>query len=831
MYKIIDNLAELKVLYLAKSLQISEIWLGMILSMAFLLKRLDILCFVIFRFMKTYDELREICERTSRISGRVVDDYLINYAAGHHGLEKKMEQQFARYSHVGRQLGKKAVNMLKSQYLAHKLFKVGGLIGKFLKHPALDSFRGEERDYLAQQHKLAWRFCFSVIVDTPAKDFYTMEDVFTGKRYLLFSPGVSDILSSGSPVLWFNLMGFNGFCWQSYGPVVYYNSFEAGDIWFFATELNPDIEEAEEVLADVDQDSLPYMMLISGATLPMTFYKGEQVLYLLAEHDLATLDTGGLKKDFRTEYDSGVYRISHKQWGENPHYAQVYFDENKHLLLFSAMTDRGFDLLVEAFNAYGHDFPVEPYLRVNMTMVTTANEILKRKVLLNEYHDLFQEEPDPASEKVIEEINAFIALVLPDINAGRTPDMEEAIRKSGIDPENARNVMKSVMGKLDSLPGKHAEASALLPAQPREGIRLLSSDDELLFGLHLYTMAGAIQRMAPWEYLFEDEVFGVQVPGTDRLYFVSVMGSSGEFQALSFYKDYQGLVDFMEFRADVERVSRLGLTEDGMLHASTMIGGPFTIPHLMISYADREELGKDNLAAIRKSGVPFRGKGQWPQIEEIVPGYVPVYPSKESLRELFLVMQQTLIVLERAGEDDNYLLREDDQEPTFLVRIPTGKGPRFKWKDHYLLADPEWDETKYAVNIIPESSIALSGLPEASQELQLDLFMLPASVREKGGRAYFPFVLMMIEKLNGMVISTSILSPQPDLRSMYESIPQKVLEELLKSGHRPSKIEVRSDLLHELLEEILEKAGCRVVWVTRMPLMDEAIGSLISHMS
>lgn len=122
-------------------------------------------------------------------------------------------------------------------------------------------------------------------MDEPAEDFYTMEDVFTGKRYLLFSPGVSNILVSFKPVLWFNLLGFNGFCWQSFGPVVYYNGFEAGDIWFFATELNPDLEEPAEVPAQVESNPIPFMMLLSGSTYPLTFHKEDQLLFLLAEHD------------------------------------------------------------------------------------------------------------------------------------------------------------------------------------------------------------------------------------------------------------------------------------------------------------------------------------------------------------------------------------------------------------------------------------------------------------------------------------------------------------------------------------------------------------------
>ena len=370
-----------------------------------------------------------------------------------------------------------------------------------------------------------------------------------------------------------------------------------------------------------------------------------------------------------------------------------------------------------------------------------------------------------------------------------------------------------------------------MPTQPGEGVRLLNRDDKLLFDLHLYMMAGDIRRMGPWDYLYENEIFGVQVPGTDLVYFVSVMGSEGEFPALSFYKGYEGLVAFLEFRAEAERLSRLDDSSVSMMRASVMIGSPMTIPHLMLSFDDREELEKEDLTAIRKSGVSFRGRGQWPRIEEIVPGYFPVYPGRETLVELFLVMQQVLIVLDKVREDDNYLMREDDPGTTFLIRVPTGKGPKFRWKDLYLIPDPEWGELSYSVDISSESRNALSSLPEASLELQLDLFILPVPVKEKGSKRYFPFVLLLVDKGNGMVMSSSILTPWPDLQSMYESVPQQVLEDLIESGHRPSTIEIRSDLLFELLQEILEQAGCRVAWVTQMPHMDEAIGSMISHMT
>lgn len=461
------------------------------------------------------------------------------------------------------------------------------------------------------------------------------------------------------------------------------------------------------------------------------------------------------------------------------------------------MTLRGFERLMGDFNAFGYQFPVEPYLRVNMTMVNTAAEVLNKKVVLNEYLDLFQK-------------------------------------------ESARSVVVSVMESLDKMPSPvkkratskmQVPAISQLPPQPGESVRLLNSDDKLLFDLHLYMMTGKIRRKAPWEYLQEDDLFGVQVPGKELVYFVSVMGGGGEFQGISFYKGYEGLVGFLEFRAEVERLSLMGLPGDGLLQASVMPGGVMTIPHLMLLFTDREELGKVDRVAIRKSGAPFRGKGNWPSIQEIVPGHVPVYPSRESLTELYFVLQQVLVVLEKDMHDDNYLVREEDPDHAILVRVPTGKGPRFRWKDHYLVSDPRWGETSYSVDILPASLEAVSRLPEVSQVVQLDLFMLPAPVRVKNGGDYFPFVLMMVDKGSGMVVSMTVVSPWPDLQSMYESVPPKVVEELMKTGHRPSEIEIRSDLLLGMLKEILEKAGCFVVPVERMPEMDEAISSIIADMS
>jgi len=61
----------------------------------------------------------------------------------------------------------------------------------------------------------------------------------------------------------------------------------------------------------------------------------------------------------------------------------------------------------------------------------------------------------------------------------------------------------------------------------------------------LYAAAAKVKEMAPWEWMMEDEVFGVQNPETDEIGFVSVMGAGGKHFAISVYPGAEALYDFL----------------------------------------------------------------------------------------------------------------------------------------------------------------------------------------------------------------------------------------------------------------------------------------------
>lgn len=401
--------------------------------------------------MKDFKTIRKTCETSGKISETVIDEFLLYFAAARYGLDRTMTEAFTTYRHVTQGLEKEWVNRLKAQYICHRIFKAGGLIRKLLTHSELIRLSPTEMDFLVNHARQPWRFCFSVILNNPAPDFFTMEDILTGGQFTLFSPGTSDILRNQPTSLWFNLIGFNGRCWQTFGPIGAYMSFDPDDIFFYATELDRRIGSENEIALNIEKNPVPYMMLLSGANYPITVHKGDQLIQANAEHKVEAVDTVALKKSFTSEFSHGVYRLILKKWGEHPHFAQVYYDEKKKIFLLSAATDRGFKTLAQAINQFGYRFPEEPDIRVNMSMLITSQNILKKEHKLNPYDHLFHVDTPPAKKESMDRLNIFIKLLLPEMNAGLQPDIEKHAAEAGVDIETARDLVKQLLLKFRTM--------------------------------------------------------------------------------------------------------------------------------------------------------------------------------------------------------------------------------------------------------------------------------------------------------------------------------------------------------------------------------------------
>ncbi len=401
--------------------------------------------------MPDYQKILTSCQDNHEISRELIDEFLLSYADSKDHIAQQFNRQIKKYQHVIRKFEKSWVNMLRAQFIAHRIFRNGGLVNKYLNHSAIKDLRSEKRDLLAHYTANPWRFSFAIITDNPYPDFYEMEDVFTEEQYLLYSQGTTKIIQEINPALFFNLIAYNGACYQSYGPIAYYSSFSPDDIFFFGVEanLNQNISDEDDLVRTIENNPVPYMLLLSGATYPPAYTKEDLIVHCISEHHINNLDTKALKNDFKIEYNEDVYRLMLKGWENHPHFAQAYYDEKRMRLQLTTMTDRGFSELVRVFVQHGYELYDEPHIRLSPTMKMTAEDILKKDIDLNPYHTLFAKDIPEEQNADLEKINELFALAIPEINKGNTPDIDELARQTGVDPDVARDAINNVMDTLN----------------------------------------------------------------------------------------------------------------------------------------------------------------------------------------------------------------------------------------------------------------------------------------------------------------------------------------------------------------------------------------------
>lgn len=209
--------------------------------------------------------------------------------------------------------------------------------------------------------------------------------------------------------------------------------------------MNGSIESESDLIKDLEHNPVPYMMLITGSAFPLVQNGGFEVLHVLGEINCTVFDTEALKKKFKVEYAEGVFKLSDPIWSEFPHFVEAYYDEQRDIMLLSALTDHGYIAMAKKLHAHGFNLPVDPDIRLHLQMSTVIKQLLKKDLQINPYSQLFETKPPSENDPFITKLNQFIMRALTDINAGKEPDIDALAKETGIDPDTARDVLQQSM--------------------------------------------------------------------------------------------------------------------------------------------------------------------------------------------------------------------------------------------------------------------------------------------------------------------------------------------------------------------------------------------------
>ncbi len=327
----------------------------------------------------------------------------------------------------------------------------------------------------------------------------------------------------------------------------------------------------------------------------------------------------------------------------------------------------------------------------------------------------------------------------------------------------------------------------------------------------IFNCSRKLYNMAPWKYMLETDVFGIKIPGKNKIYFVSIMGSAREMFAISAYEGDIGLQMFWELQEKNSGLQPWAI---------------FDIPHMMLSFQEKYTAESDRLNIFLPEGVNTDQEFV-PVLDKVVPGLVYFPPEGTDLDDFLVILEQSAEILERASEDKYFLMPEGFDDDEYLVRESRSYPSGEKWSDFYRKIPPRniFYSRKYSEGLLTN----LLSIRKTNDIYQIDLVMLPSPVLDKGPKGYFAYALLITNSETGAVDGCKLLTPFPNLHSMQESVPEQVLKLLNRMTRIPRTMEIRTALLDALLTSFLKKAGIEIRKVNKLESIDNAVNSLVSH--
>jgi hypothetical protein len=345
------------------------------------------------------------------------------------------------------------------------------------------------------------------------------------------------------------------------------------------------------------------------------------------------------------------------------------------------------------------------------------------------------------------------------------------------------------------------EAEEPMNANIQEWSRLLES-------------AGRIKQLAPWQWMQEDDIFGVTHPETGEIGFISVLGALGEHLAVSVYLGASALTRFLALQQAPQ-----GVLDE---HPELLL----EIPQLQASFEDRDELEDWDRQLLRRLNLKFRGRKAWPRFQSFRPGFMPWRLEPEEIGFLTLALEQLEQVAPRLKEDRSFLSGEE--AGTLLIRsCRAGKRNTGKWKDRYeRVPSPEFPPVQLAWD--PGDVKKLKRMPAREDILEVDFFQFGA-IGQKNERPQAGYILLSVHAPSNLVFGAQTTCVTESIEHMWGQIPGLLLSRLVEPGLRPREIHVQSRLLQNVLQPAFKELGTQIVLKPVLKKLRAAKRELFAH--
>ena len=329
----------------------------------------------------------------------------------------------------------------------------------------------------------------------------------------------------------------------------------------------------------------------------------------------------------------------------------------------------------------------------------------------------------------------------------------------------------------------------------------------------LYQLADQFQKVSPWTWMGNGDLFAVVNPQNGEVGYCSILGNGKEEFGLGIFLGDKGYKRYLSIFSDEPGVEEFGET--------------IMTPMLSLLFANREDLQKPDMEVIRSLGLQFRGKNAWPLFRSQKPGYIPWFLEKEEAIFLAGAIEQALKVAGKVRDDELDLYEKGDEDLVF-TRYYSGGRWKEDWRKPELSQRSSLKQPEESTAVLNEAEMLLlrnSSLRQGGV-WELDISILPIPIGTKSSRLYFPLCLLAVERQQGMVMGVEMNEPW-----ITQSQQREVFIKILKNaGQLPRDIRVKSKKVKEVLEPIAINLGINVQ-VGAIPELERFKASLGKHLS
>jgi len=321
---------------------------------------------------------------------------------------------------------------------------------------------------------------------------------------------------------------------------------------------------------------------------------------------------------------------------------------------------------------------------------------------------------------------------------------------------------------------------------------------------NIYGLALRFKQAAPWTWMTDDLLFGVQHPKTGKIGYCCVIGNLGEVFGLIVYKGAEGLASYRKLYEAMtpENNFDVFLSQDC----------------LKLTFNDREETEAEDRQLFKNLDLKFRGRNAYPVFRNMSPGYYPWFITAEDAELLQIALEQAVDVCLRYRE--NKALLDAVPSGEYLVRTRDDREGSGAWHDSWSKPGP-LPRAPIVSAVIDELRLRRikSSAKRTTAIWEFDYAYADMPIQEqKADRPFFPLMLLIVDRESGFILDTTMAAPHS---SRYE-LSERFIHVVEKNELLPREVHVAKDEAAAMLEPILSRFNAKLTKVKKCGEIEKA---------